>query len=41
MKPGSRNSQFDVGSQLPTLEGERVKIRWLEDADLPALFRIF
>jgi RimJ/RimL family protein N-acetyltransferase len=26
---------------LPTLEGERVRLRWLTDADVPALFAIF
>ena len=26
---------------LPTLEGERVRLRWLSDADVPALFAIF
>jgi len=43
MKPGStgRKSPFDVGPSLPTLQGQRVKIRWLKDADLPALFKIF
>ncbi len=43
MKPGStgRESPFEVGSSLPTLNGQRVKIRWLKDADLPALFKIF
>ncbi len=43
MKPGStgQKSPFDVGPSLPTLKGQRVKIRWLKDADLPALFKIF
>ena len=31
-----------LGSRrLPTLEGPRIRLRWLEDRDLPALFRIF
>ena len=27
--------------RLPTIEGERVSLRWLEAADMPALFEIF
>ena len=34
-------SPFDVGSSLPTLKAQRVEIRWLKDADVPALFKIF
>ena len=43
MKPGNTGpeSPFEVGPSLPTLQGQRVKIRWLNDADLPALFKIF
>ncbi len=33
--------KFDVGPQLPTLKGQRVAMRWLKDADVPALFKIF
>lgn len=29
------------GSQLPTLEAERVRLRWLCGADVPALFALF
>ncbi|MCH7549867.1 MAG: GNAT family N-acetyltransferase [Candidatus Krumholzibacteriota bacterium] len=32
---------FDVGTRLPTLEGERVALRWLTEADVPALYTIF
>lgn len=43
MKPGNagRGLPFEVGPSLPTLNGQQVKIRWLKEADLPALFRIF
>ena len=43
MKPGSngRESPFDIGPSLPTLQAQRVKIRWLKETDLPALFKIF
>ena len=29
------------GEELPTLTSERVALRWLEDSDAPALFKIF
>ena len=29
------------GDKLPTLTSERVALRWLEDSDAPALFKIF
>ena len=32
---------FDVGPQLPTLAAQRVRLRWLTAADVPALFAIF
>jgi len=32
---------FDVGDRLPTLNAGRVQLRWLTDADVPALFTIF
>ena len=32
---------FDLGDQLPAIAGERVRLRWLEDADVPALLAIF
>jgi ribosomal-protein-alanine N-acetyltransferase len=32
---------FDVGQTLPTLPAERVRLRWLTIADIPALFTIF
>jgi RimJ/RimL family protein N-acetyltransferase len=32
---------FDVGLTLPTLSAERVRLRWLTTADVPALFAIF
>lgn len=31
----------DLGRRLPTLEGERVELRWIEAGDLPALEAIF
>ena len=27
--------------ELPTLDGERIRLRWLTEADIPALFAIF
>ena len=27
--------------KLPTLEGERIRLRWLESGDVPALFEVF
>jgi RimJ/RimL family protein N-acetyltransferase len=32
---------FDLGDRLPTLDAGRVRLRWLTDADVPALFAIF
>jgi ribosomal-protein-alanine N-acetyltransferase len=34
-------NRFDVGEKLPTLDGGKVKLRWLVEADAPALFEIF
>jgi RimJ/RimL family protein N-acetyltransferase len=35
-KPG-----FELGHFLPTLDAGRIRLRWLTDADVPALFGIF
>src|SRR5262252_5125831 len=32
---------FELGDRLPTLDAGRVRLRWLTDADVPALFAIF
>lgn len=32
---------FDLGAALPTLTARRVRLRWLTDRDVPALFTIF
>jgi RimJ/RimL family protein N-acetyltransferase len=32
---------FNPGDRLPTLEAGRVRLRWLTEADIPALFGIF
>lgn len=32
---------FDLGERLPTLDAGRVRLRWLTDADVAALFAIF
>ena len=32
---------FGFGGHLPTLDAGRVGLRWLTDADVPALFTIF
>src|SRR5262245_66306022 len=32
---------FELGDRLPTLDAGRVCLRWLTDADVPALFAIF
>ena len=32
---------FNPGTVLPTLPGQRVRLRWLRDEDVAALFRIF
>jgi len=32
---------FELGDCLPTLDAGRVRLRWLADADIPALFAIF
>jgi len=32
---------FDVGDRLPTLDGARLRLRWLEERDVDALCRIF
>jgi RimJ/RimL family protein N-acetyltransferase len=32
---------FELGDRLPTLDAGRVRLRWLTEADVPALFAIF
>jgi hypothetical protein len=32
---------FDLGDRLPTLDAGRVRLRWLTDADVPALLAVF
>jgi ribosomal-protein-alanine N-acetyltransferase len=32
---------FDLGDALPTISTERMRLRWLTDADVPALLEIF
>jgi hypothetical protein len=32
---------FQLGDRLPTLNADPVRLRWLTDADVPALFAIF
>lgn len=32
---------LDGAERLPTIEGERVRLRWLAEADVPALYAIF
>ena len=32
---------FNLTMALPTLSAQRVRLRWLEDKDVPALFAIF
>lgn len=32
---------FDLGDHLPAIAGERVRLRWVEEADVPALLEIF
>lgn len=34
-------SEFNFGEELPTIRAGRVRLRWLTDADVPALFVIF
>jgi len=34
-------AEFELGERLPTLDAGRVRLRWLSDADIPALFVIF
>ncbi len=36
-----RGAAFKFGNRLPTLDGGRVKLRWLTDHDVPAIFSIF
>lgn len=36
-----RTAGFDLGDRLPTLDAGRVQLRWLTDADVPALFAVF
>lgn len=36
-----RRANFDVGPILPELRSKRVLLRWLTEADVPALFTIF
>jgi ribosomal-protein-alanine N-acetyltransferase len=35
------DSVFKIGDRFPTLDAGRVRLRWLTDADVPALFAIF
>jgi len=35
------HQSLDLGDRLPTLVAGRVRLRWLTDADVPALFAIF
>ena len=35
------NAGFNLGTVLPTLPGRRVRLRWLRDEDVPALWTIF
>jgi len=35
------NADFNLGTALPTLTAQRVRLRWLRDEDVPALFTIF
>jgi len=35
------NASFNPGIVLPTLAAKRVRLRWLRDEDVPALFTIF
>jgi len=32
---------IDFGAELPTLEGERINLRWLRQRDVPQLYSIF
>jgi RimJ/RimL family protein N-acetyltransferase len=34
-------AKFELGDCLPTLDAGRVRLRWLTDADVPALFTVF
>jgi [ribosomal protein S5]-alanine N-acetyltransferase len=36
-----QSRDFDVGPELPTLVAQRLRLRWLTGADLPALYAIF
>src|SRR5688572_29099665 len=35
------HAPFELGDQLPTIPAGRVRLRWLTDADVPALLAIF
>lgn len=35
------NAPFELGESLPTIPAGRVRLRWLTDADVPALLAIF
>jgi len=35
------DADFNLGTVLPTLAAQRVRLRWLRDEDVPALFTIF
>ena len=35
-----RVANFDLGDRLPTLDAGRVQLRWLTDADVPALYAL-
>jgi len=43
MEEGAQMTEagFELGDRLPTLDAGRVRLRWLTDADVPALFAIF
>lgn len=41
VSPHLKEASFDLGDSLPTLQAQRVHLRWLRDADVPALFAIF
>ena len=34
-------ADFELGDHLPTIVASRVRLRWLTDADVPALFTVF
>lgn len=40
-QPSASRETYEWGQTLPTLEGDRVRLRWLEQTDVPRLFEIF